>query len=83
VVPALGEALEQQIGLGALSRAGLRALAYSLAAGVAPANAGSVGCLRKTGFRPLDPEPDWEGVVYYCRFRHPVTVEAHDRTVSP
>jgi hypothetical protein len=53
------------------------------AAGVAPANAGLVGCLRKTGFRPLDPAPDWEGVVYYCRFRHPVTVEAHDRTVSP
>jgi RimJ/RimL family protein N-acetyltransferase len=53
------------------------------AAGVAPANAGSVGCLRKTGFRPLDPEPDWEGVVYYCRFRHPVTLEAHHRTVSP
>jgi RimJ/RimL family protein N-acetyltransferase len=53
------------------------------AAGVAPANAGSVACLRKTGFRPLDPEPDWEGVVYYWRFRPPVTVEAHDRTVSP
>lgn len=43
------------------------------AAGVEPANADSVGCLRKAGFQPLHPEPDWEGVVYYCRFRHPVT----------
>src|SRR5262249_9806721 len=29
-------------------------------AGVEPANAGSVGCIRKAGFEPLDPEPDWE-----------------------
>ena len=28
-------------------------------AGVEPANAGSVGCLRTAGFEPLDPEPDW------------------------
>jgi len=40
-------------------------------AGVEPANAGSVGCLRKTGFQPLNPEPDWEGVVYYARLRQP------------
>ena len=39
------------------------------AAGVEPANAGSVGCLRKAGFQPLHAEPDWEGVVYYVRFR--------------
>jgi RimJ/RimL family protein N-acetyltransferase len=39
-----------------------------LTAGVEPANAGSVGCLVKAGFRPLDPEPDWEGIVYYARF---------------
>jgi len=44
-------------------------------AGVEPANAGSVGCLRKAGFEPLDPEPDWEGVVYYSRLRHPATPE--------
>jgi RimJ/RimL family protein N-acetyltransferase len=38
-------------------------------AGVEPANAASVGCLRKAGFQPLDPEPDWEGFVYYARFK--------------
>ncbi len=37
-------------------------------AGVEAANAGSVGCLLKAGFRPLNPEPDREGVVYYARF---------------
>ena len=42
-------------------------------AGVEPANAGSVGCLRRAGFVPLDPEPDWEGVVYYGWFRHPAS----------
>lgn len=39
------------------------------AAGVEPENAASVGCLRKAGFRPLNPEPDWEGIVYYALFR--------------
>jgi len=43
------------------------------AAGVEPANVGSADCLRKAGFQPLNPGPDWEGVVCYCRFRHPVT----------
>jgi RimJ/RimL family protein N-acetyltransferase len=39
------------------------------AAGVEPENTASVGCLRKAGFRPLSPEPDWEGTVYYALFR--------------
>jgi RimJ/RimL family protein N-acetyltransferase len=39
------------------------------AAGVEPENAASVGCLRNAGFRPLSPEPDWEGIVYYALFR--------------
>jgi L-amino acid N-acyltransferase YncA len=43
------------------------------AAGVESANAGSAGCLRKAGFELLNPEPDWEGVVYYARFRRPGT----------
>jgi RimJ/RimL family protein N-acetyltransferase len=38
-------------------------------AGTEPANAASAGCLLKAGFQPLDPEPDWEGFVYYARFR--------------
>jgi RimJ/RimL family protein N-acetyltransferase len=42
-------------------------------AGVEPANAGSAGCLRRAGFEPLDPEPDWEGIVYYSRLRRPGT----------
>jgi RimJ/RimL family protein N-acetyltransferase len=42
------------------------------AAGVEPANAASVRCLLKAGFAPLDPEPDWEGIVYYA-WRPPVT----------
>jgi hypothetical protein len=37
------------------------------AAGVEPANAASVRCLLKAGFTSLDPEPDWEGIVYYAR----------------
>jgi hypothetical protein len=37
-----------------------------LAAGVEPANQACVGCLLRAGFRPLDPEPDWEGFVYYA-----------------
>lgn len=40
-------------------------------AGVEPANAASAGCLLKAGFRPLNPEPDWEGFIYYARFRPP------------
>lgn len=39
------------------------------AAGVEPENTASVGCLRKAGFWPLSPEPDWEGIVYYALFR--------------
>jgi GNAT superfamily N-acetyltransferase len=39
------------------------------AAGVEPANTGSVQCLRSNGFAPLDPEPDWEGTVYYARLK--------------
>jgi hypothetical protein len=41
------------------------------AAGIEPANAASVGCAVKAGFQPLDPEPDWEGIVYYARHRPP------------
>jgi RimJ/RimL family protein N-acetyltransferase len=36
-------------------------------AGVEPANTGSVACLLRNGFKPLDPTPDWEGMVYYAR----------------
>ena len=36
-------------------------------AGVEPANAGSISCLLKNGFQPLDPTPDWEGTVYYAK----------------
>jgi RimJ/RimL family protein N-acetyltransferase len=39
------------------------------AAGVEPDNAGSVGCLRAADFEALDPEPDWEGIVYYVKRR--------------
>ena len=41
------------------------------AAGVEPANTGSVSCLVKNGFQPLDPVPDWEGIVYYALRRLP------------
>jgi RimJ/RimL family protein N-acetyltransferase len=34
-------------------------------AGIEPDNIASVRCLRKTGFSVEDPEPDWEGFVYY------------------
>lgn len=40
-------------------------------AGAEPTNAASVRCLLKAGFQPLDPEPDWEGIVYYTLFRTP------------
>jgi RimJ/RimL family protein N-acetyltransferase len=40
-------------------------------AGVEPANTASVGALLKTGFHPLTPAPDWEGIIYYARFRSP------------
>jgi RimJ/RimL family protein N-acetyltransferase len=36
-------------------------------AGVDPDNTGSTCCLRRAGFQVLDPEPDWEGTVYYVR----------------
>ena len=39
------------------------------AAGVEPENIASVRCLRSAGFKPLDPNPDWEGIVYYARKR--------------
>jgi RimJ/RimL family protein N-acetyltransferase len=41
-------------------------------AGVEPDNTGSVGCLVKAGFEPLNPEPDWEGIVYYVKRRTPI-----------
>ena len=40
-----------------------------LVGGVEPENTASVRCLLRAGFRPLEPEPDWEGVVYYARSR--------------
>jgi len=39
------------------------------AAGIEPANTASVQCLRSAGFVPIDPEPDWEGIVYYAKRR--------------
>ena len=39
------------------------------AAGVEPENTASVQSLISAGFRPLDPVPDWEGIVYYVRRR--------------
>jgi hypothetical protein len=46
------------------------------AAGVEPANTGSISCLLKNGFQPLDPTPDWEGTVYYAKGTPP------DRTTA-
>ena len=43
------------------------------AAGVEPANTGSVRCLLRNGFQPLGPDPDWEGIVYYAKRRPPLT----------
>ena len=51
------------------------------AVGVEPANAGSAGCLRRAGFHPLHPEPDWEGIVYYLRFKD--SAACPHRPVSP
>ncbi len=42
-----------------------------LFASAGPAGAGSAGCLRRPGFEPLNPEQDWEGIVYYSRFQPP------------
>jgi L-amino acid N-acyltransferase YncA len=42
------------------------------AAGVEPDNLASVGCLVSAGFEPLDPEPDWEGMVYYVKRKGPL-----------
>ncbi len=39
------------------------------AAGIEPENTASVRCLLSAGFHPIDPMPDWEGVVYYARRR--------------
>jgi hypothetical protein len=33
------------------------------------ASAGSISCLLKNGFQPLDLAPDWEGTIYYARER--------------
>jgi RimJ/RimL family protein N-acetyltransferase len=38
-------------------------------AGVQPDNTASVRCLLSAGFHPLDPVSDWEGFVYYARWR--------------
>ena len=37
------------------------------AAGVEPENTASVQCLLSAGFHPLDPVPDWEGIVYFAK----------------
>jgi RimJ/RimL family protein N-acetyltransferase len=39
------------------------------AAGIEPENTASVQSLLSAGFHPLDPVPDWEGIVYYARRR--------------
>ena len=39
------------------------------AAGIEPENTASVHCLLSAGFHPLNPVPDWEGIVYYARRR--------------
>ena len=39
------------------------------AAGIEPENTASVRCLLSAGFHPLDPVPDWEGIVYNARRR--------------
>jgi RimJ/RimL family protein N-acetyltransferase len=39
------------------------------ATGIEPENTASVQCLLSAGFHPLDPVPDWEGIVYYARKR--------------
>ena len=36
-------------------------------AGVEPDNVASVRALIGAGFHPLDPEPDFEGIVYFVR----------------
>jgi RimJ/RimL family protein N-acetyltransferase len=36
-------------------------------AGIEPGNTASVRCLLSAGFEPLDPTPDWEGIVYYAK----------------
>ena len=36
------------------------------AAGIEPGNTASVRCMGSAGFEPLDPVPDWEGIVYYA-----------------
>jgi RimJ/RimL family protein N-acetyltransferase len=39
------------------------------AAGIEPENIASVHCVTSAGFQPLDPVPDWEGIVYYVKRR--------------
>ncbi|HZU75023.1 MAG TPA: GNAT family N-acetyltransferase [Acidimicrobiales bacterium] len=38
-------------------------------AGIQPENVASVRAATSAGFVPLDPEPDWEGFVYWARHR--------------
>lgn len=45
-------------------------------AGVEPANAASRGCLEAAGFRLRDEQPDFEGMLYYRRWRQDLGVEA-------
>jgi RimJ/RimL family protein N-acetyltransferase len=40
------------------------------AAGIEPDNVASIRCAHVAGFTPLDPTPDWEGIVYYIKRRH-------------
>ncbi|WP_250002657.1 GNAT family N-acetyltransferase [Actinoplanes sp. M2I2] len=40
-------------------------------AGIEPANVASSRCAAAAGFRPDDPEPDFEGIVHHVLRRHP------------
>lgn len=64
--PAPGEQAGQQMITAVMALPELTGIELFVA-GVEPAEAGSVGCVRKAGLQPLHPEPDWEGVVYYGR----------------
>jgi RimJ/RimL family protein N-acetyltransferase len=46
-------------------------------AGVDPDNLASSRCLLACGFHPLDPQPDWEGIVYYVLTRTPELEPEH------
>lgn len=45
------------------------------AAGIEPENTASVRCLLSAGFQPLDPVADWEGIVYYSKWRASIAGE--------